>query len=58
MTSGVLIEQTCPHGELTQLPVLSFIAQPNPFQHRCLLGEVMFVSGRTELPLAAVVSFK
>jgi hypothetical protein len=56
-TSGILIHQTGPDGELTQVPVLSFIPQPaHPSTGGCW-AEVMYFSGRTELPLAAVVSF-
>jgi len=56
-TSGMLIHQTGPDGEITQVPVLSFIPQPaHPSTGACW-AEVMYFSGRTELPLAAVVSF-
>ena len=56
-TSGVLIHQTGPDGEITQVPVLSFNPQPaHPSTGACW-AEVMYFSGRTELPLAAVVSF-
>jgi hypothetical protein len=56
-TSRILIHQTGPDGELTQVPVLSFIPQPaHPTTGACW-AEVMYFSGRTELPLAAVVSF-
>ncbi len=56
-TSGTLIHQTGPDGELTEVPVLSFIPQPaHPSTGDCW-AEVMYFSGRTELPLAAVVAF-
>jgi hypothetical protein len=56
-TSGILIHQTGPDGEITQVPVLSLIPQPaHPCTGACW-AEVMYFSGRTELPLAAVVSF-
>jgi hypothetical protein len=56
-TSGILIHQTGPDGEITHVPVLSFTPQPaHPSTGDCW-AEVMYFSGRTELPLAAVVSF-
>jgi hypothetical protein len=52
-----LIHQTGPDGEITQVPVLSFIPLPaHPSTGACW-AEVMYFSGRTELPLSAVVSF-
>ncbi len=56
-TGGILIHQTGPDGEITEVPVLSFIPQPaHPTTGGCW-AEVMYFSGRTELPLSAVVSF-
>jgi hypothetical protein len=56
-TSGILIQQTGTDGEITEVPVLSFLPQPaHPRTGECW-AEVMYFSGRTELPLAAVVSF-
>jgi len=56
-TSGILIQQTGPDGDITHLPVLSFTPQPaHPSNGACWV-EVMYFSGRSELPLAAVVSF-
>jgi hypothetical protein len=48
----------CPQcSDITQVPVLSFIPQPtHPSTGDCW-AEVMYFSGRTELPLAAVISF-
>lgn len=57
MTSGILIHQTGPDGDITQVPVLSFIPQPTHPSTGACWAEVMYFSGRTELPLAAVISF-
>lgn len=56
-TSGILIHQTGPDGKITQVPVLSFIPQPAHPNTGACWAEVMYFSGRTELPLAAVLSF-
>lgn len=56
-TSGILIHQTGPDGEVTQVPVLPFLPQAAHPRTGVCWAEVMYFSGRTELPLAAVVSF-
>jgi hypothetical protein len=57
ITSGILIHQTGPDGDITQVPVLSFIPQPTHPSTGACWEEVIYFSGRTELPLAAVISF-
>lgn len=56
MTSGILIHQTGPDGDIAQVPVLSFIPQPTHPSTGACWAEVMHFSGRTEFPLAAVIS--
>lgn len=56
-TSGVLTFQTGPTGEITQTPVLEFSPHPAHPATGQAWAQVFFMSGRIELPLAAVVSF-
>ncbi len=56
--SGILRHQTGPDGEVTEVPVLSFTPHPAHPATGTAWAEVFYFSGRTELPLAAVVSFR
>jgi hypothetical protein len=58
VVSGVLTQQTGPGGDITEVPVLSFIPQPAHPTSGTASAEVMYFSGRSELPLAAVISFE
>jgi hypothetical protein len=54
---GILTLQPGPDKEITDVPVLSFIPQVAHPSNGHAWAEVMYMSGRSELPLAAVVSF-
>lgn len=56
--SGILTLQAGPGQEISEVPVLSFLPQPAHPSNGEPWAEVMYMSGRSELPLAAVVSFE
>ncbi|HEX3456950.1 MAG TPA: hypothetical protein VHR97_03260 [Candidatus Baltobacteraceae bacterium] len=56
--SGVLTLQPGPGHEITDAPVLSFTPQAAHPSNGDAWAEVMYMSGRSEVPLAAVVSFE
>lgn len=56
--SGLLTLQTGPDGEITEVPVLSFTPHPVHPATGTAWAEVTYFHGRSELPLAAVVSFR
>jgi hypothetical protein len=56
--SGFLTQQTGPGGDITEVPVLSFTPHPAHPTTGTAWAEVFYFSGRIELPLAAVVSFR
>jgi hypothetical protein len=56
--SGVLTLQAGPEAVITEVPVLSFTPHPAHPATGTAWAEVLYFHGRTELPLAAVVSFR
>jgi hypothetical protein len=58
LVSGLLTLQTGPDGEITEVPVLWFAPHPVHPATGTAWAEVSYFHGRTELPLAAVVSFR
>lgn len=56
--SGVLSQQTGPDGDITEVPVLAFSPHPAHPATGEAWAAVMYLSGHSELPLSAVVSFE